>query len=992
MRQKIFLSALFLLFGFMQLMAQQRTITGHVTNSKDDSPIANASVLVGGEKKGVRTDNDGNFSINVSPDAKKLTVSYVGMLAQTVDISTQNNVTVSLATATEALSDVVIVGYGSVRKKDLTGAVSNIQAKDFNKGQINSPEQLLQGKVPGLQITNSSGQPGGITIVKIRGNNSIRTGNTPLYVVDGIPLDGRAPRPNFAPAGVGNTPGGDALTFINPNEIANIEVLKDASASAIYGSRGANGVIMITTKKGPSGPASVHVGASFGVSDIMRNIDVLDAAGYRAALNQFKAPKSDSGANVHPFDEIIRKSYTQNYSVALGGGGENGKYRASFYVSDQDGIILKTNRKKYVGNFNGQYKFLDNRLSVDFMTTVANVVEQIAPISQDAGSGGNLISLALIWNPTLSLKNRDGTFNQTNASGQVNPLALSKAYNDNTSITTILASGAAGYKITPWLEYKFLYGLNYGTGERKGELQGWIKGTGGIADGAGIAAVQQSVLNSQTMTHTLSFTRDVIHNLSINGLLGYEYWSTNLKGNGSSVYAFDYNLDQTKLNGLHYYDNMSDGKQGNLNSYSFKEPKVEIESYFARAIFNYLDKYLLTGTIRRDGSSKFGKNNKIAWFPSVAAAWNITKESFMEGMTFFNQLKLRAGYGETGNQEFPSDAALDVYRYNSYQNLGSAHFGNPDLKWETVKSIDIGLDYAFLNGKVYGAIDYFDKKTEDPIFLTVVSQPTLGGGSLYKNLAGADVTNKGFEFSVGADIVKTRDIGWSVNANFTTVKNKFNYPKAGPGPVAFTGALHGQGSSGAFSEAIADGQPVDVFFVPTFKGFDKNGIGVYSDAASYVDNPNPTSFMGFSTDVSYKKWSLNLGAHGAFGNKIFNNTAMSVLNLSNIIGGRNIASGLVTAGENVANAITPSTRYLEDGGYVKLHNATIKYTAGNIGKVVKNLAVYVSGNNLFVISKYKGFDPEVNVDKALNGIPSIGVDYIGYPTQRTFLIGFNFSL
>jgi iron complex outermembrane receptor protein len=335
---------------------------------------------------------------------------------------------------------------------------------------------------------------------------------------------------------------------------------------------------------------------------------------------------------------------------------------------------------------------------------------------------------------------------------------------------------------------------------------------------------------------------------------------------------------------------------------------------------------------------------------------------------------------------------LDVYRYNSYQNLGSAHFGNPDLKWETVKSIDIGLDYAFLNGKVYGAIDYFDKKTEDPIFLTVVSQPTLGGGSLYKNLAGADVTNKGFEFSVGADIVKTRDIGWSVNANFTTVKNKFNYPKAGPGPVAFTGALHGQGSSGAFSEAIADGQPVDVFFVPTFKGFDKNGIGVYSDAASYVDNPNPTSFMGFSTDVSYKKWSLNLGAHGAFGNKIFNNTAMSVLNLSNIIGGRNIASGLVTAGENVANAITPSTRYLEDGGYVKLHNATIKYTAGNIGKVVKNLAVYVSGNNLFVISKYKGFDPEVNVDKALNGIPSIGVDYIGYPTQRTFLIGFNFSL
>lgn len=973
-------------------MAQQRRVTGKVTNSKDNSPVANASVVVVGEKRGVRTDVDGNFSINVGPTAKELQVSYVGAITQTIDITNESNVTVSLVNSSEALTDVVIVGYGSVRKKDLTGAVSNISAKDFNKGQINSPEQLLQGKVPGLQITNSSGQPGGITIVKIRGNNSIRTGNTPLYVVDGVPLDGRSPRPSFSASGLGQTPGGDALTFINPNEIANVEVLKDASASAIYGSRGANGVIMITTKKGPAGPASVHVGASFGFSDIMRNIDVLDAAGYRAAIKQFKAPNTDSGANINPFDAIIRKSFTQNYSVALGGGSDNAKYRASFFVANQDGIILKTNLKKYIGNFNGQYKFLDNKLSFDFNTTIANVVEQIAPISQDAGSGGNLISLALIWNPTLPLKNGDGTYRQVNASGQVNPLAISAAYNDNTNITTVLASGSAAYKIMPWLEYRMLYGMNYGTGERKGELQGWIKATGGDADGKGIAAVQQSVLYSQTMTHTLMLTRDLTHNLSINGLLGYEYWQTNIKGNGSSVYQFDYNLDQTKLNGLHYYDNMSDGKQENMRIYSYKEPKVEISSYFARAIFNYLDKYLLTGTIRRDGSNKFGKNHKIAYFPSVAAAWNITKEDFMSSMTFFNTLKLRAGYGETGNQEFPADAALDVYHYNSYNNLGSPHFGNPNLKWETVKSVDIGLDYAFLSGKVYGAIDYFSKKTEDPIFLTVVSQPTLGGGSLYTNLNGADVTNKGVEISVGADIVKTRAVAWSINVNYTTVKNKFNYPAAGNGPVAFTGGLHGQGSSGAFSEAIANGQPVDVFYLPTFSGFDKNGIATITDAASYVGNPNPTSFAGFSTDISYKKWSLNLGAHGAFGNKIFNNTAMSVLNISNIIGGRNIASGLVTSGENVANALRPSTRFMENGSYVKLHNATIRYNAGNIGKVLKNLSVYVSGNNLFVISKYKGFDPEVNVDKALNGIPSIGVDYIGYPTQRTFLIGFNFSL
>ena len=991
MRKKLLLSSLLLLFCFFQTMAQQRAITGTVT-STDGTPLVDASVIVVGQKTGVRTGADGTFSINVPTKARQLEISYVGSETQKVDISSASDVKVALVSSSQALTDVVVVGYGSVRKKDLTGAVSSIQAKDFNKGQINSPEQLLQGKVPGLQITNSSGQPGGITIVKIRGNNSIRTGNTPLYVVDGVPLDGRSPRPSFNAAGIGQTPGGDPLTFINPSEIANIEVLKDASASAIYGSRGANGVILITTKKGVSGPPKLEASASFGFSDLMRKVDVLDAAGYKAALNKFQAPLADSGANINPFDAIIRKSFTQNYSVALSGGNGEGKYRASFYAASQDGIILKTNLKKYVGNFNGQYKFFDKKLSFDFNTTFANVGENIAPISQDAGSGGNLISLALIWNPTLVLQRANGIYNQANPSGQVNPLALSAAYNDVANVTTILASASAAYKITPWLEYRLLFGLNYGNGERRSEIQGWIKGTGSNADAKGVASVQNAILSSQTITHTLTAAGDITDKLSINAVAGYEYWNTNYRGTGSSVYQFDYNLDQTKIIPVHYYDNMQDGKQSNLNTYSYKDPKVEIQSYFARAVFNYNDRYLLTGTFRADGSSKFGTNNKYAYFPSVAAAWNITNEAFMKDHTFFNSLKLRAGYGETGNQEFPSDAAYDVYRYNGYQQLGSAHFGNPNLKWETVKSIDIGLDFAFYKGRVYGSVDYFDKKTEDPIFLTVVSQPTQGGGSLYTNLNGAYITNKGVEFGVGADIIEGKKVNLSVNGNLTFVKNKFVFAPAGVNPLAFTGALNGQGTTGAYSEAIANGQPINEFFVPIFQGFDKNGIAQYSPTPQFAGNPNPTAFAGFSTDVSYKKLSLNLGFHGSFGNKIYNNTAMSVLNINNIVGGRNIASGLVTAGESIANAITPSSRFLESGSYVKLHNATLRYELGAIGRFVKGSSVYVSGNNLFVISKYKGFDPEVNVDKSLNGIPSVGVDYIGYPTQRTFLIGFNFNL
>jgi TonB-dependent starch-binding outer membrane protein SusC len=975
----------------LNVYSQTKQIIGNIKDSKGVG-VVGASVVVKGSKGGTTTNAEGGFKLTVAESATTLTVSAIGYTPQDVDISVSNVVAVSLVESTGSLNEVVVVGYGTARKKDLTGSVASVTTKEFNKGQINSPEQLLQGKVPGLQITNSSGQPGGLTVVKIRGNNSIRTGNTPLYVVDGVILDGRSPRPSFAPSGVGTTPASDPLTFINPNEIQEVQVLKDASASAIYGSRGANGVILITTKKGALGPAKIEVNASAGFSDEMRKIDVLDAGGYRAAIAKYGAPNSDSGASVNVFDQILRKSFTQNYSIALSGGNENAKYRASFFAGDQDGIILKTNLKKYVGNFNGQYKFLDKKLGIDFNVTAANVGEHIAPISQDAGSNGNLISLGLIWNPTLALKRSNGTYNQENPSGQVNPLALSDAYNDVTNITTVLGNVNAAYKFTDWLEYRFIYGLNYGTGNRKGEIQGWIKGTGGNADNSGAAAVLSNYLFSQTLTHTLNFNKQLTQDFNLNAVAGYEYWKTEYWGSNTYVYGFDYNLNQLNRTDVHYYDNMDDGKRANLSTGSFRDPKVEIQSYFARAIVNYLDKYILTGTFRADGSSKFGSENRYAYFPSVAASWVISSEDFMKGNTIINTLKLRAGYGQTGNQEFPADAALDVYRYNSNASIATNHFGNKELKWETQESYNVGLDFSLLHNRLNGVIDYFYKKTKDPIFLAVVPQPTGAGGTQYKNLDGAYVRNSGVEIGLWGDIITGRDFNWSANANVTFVKNRFVFPAAGSTPLALTGALHGQGTSGAFSEAIANDQPVDVYYLPQFQGYDKDGIGTYSVAPSYSGDPNPKAFVGFTTDISYKKWSLNLGTHGSFGNKLYNNTAMSVLNISNIIGGRNIASGLVSTSESPANPITTSTRFLESGNYFKLHSASIRYNFGNVGKYLKNLGVFISVNNVFVISKYKGFDPEVNVDKALNGIPSLGVDYIGYPTQRTFLGGLNFTL
>jgi iron complex outermembrane receptor protein len=719
MRKKLFaiaVTGIFLFFS-LSIFAQSKTVTGTVTD-KDGAGVAGASVVVKGSNLGTNTNANGAFTISVPASAKTLVISFVGLAPQEVAIGDAPLSVVMKDATSNDLNEVVVVGYGSVRKRDLTGSVASVTSKEFNTGQINSPEQLLQGKVPGLQITNSSGQPGGLTIVRIRGNNSIRAGNNPLYVVDGIPLDGRTARPNFS-ATVGTSPPADPLTFINPNEIAQVDILKDASASAIYGSRGANGVVLITTKKGMTGPTKIDANASVGVGSVMRKVDVLDAAGYRSAIAKFDAPNSDSGLSIDPFDEILDKgALTQNYSVALGGGGDNGKYRASFFVGDQDGVIRKTNLRKYVGNLNGQFKFMEKKLSLDFSAAVASVEENIAPISQDAGSGGNLISSALIWNPTLTLTRKNGIYNQENPSGLVNPLALSDAYNDITDVTTLLGNFSAGYKFTDWLEYKMLYGVNYSTGNRKAEIQGWIRSIGGNAQDKGEAGVFQNNLKSSTVTHTLNFVKDLSEDFNLNVVAGYEFWRTSFNGFGNYVYEFNYNRTQETQTNVHYYDNMGAGKQGNLQTVSFREPDVDIQSFFARATGNYKDKFLLTATIRADGSNKFGKENRYAYFPSVAAAWNIDHEDFMEDNGFFQSLKLRAGYGETGNQEFASDAPLNVFRWVSFGNFAQIHSPNDSLKWESVSSYNFGVDFAILQGRLYGSVDYFNKTTKDPCYST----------------------------------------------------------------------------------------------------------------------------------------------------------------------------------------------------------------------------------------------------------------------------------
>ncbi len=618
MRKKLLLFGLFLLFAFFPAFAQQRTVTGTVTSS-DGTPLSGASVLVSGTRTGVRTAADGTFSINVPAGAKQLVVSYVGSATQTVDISNTSNVSITLLNSASNLTDIVVIGYGTSRKRDLTGAVTSIKDKDFNQGQITSPDQLLQNKVPGLEITTNSGQPGSVTTVKIRGNNSIRAGNNPLYVIDGVPLDGRTARPSvtLSTGGFGVTPDVNPLLYINPNDIAQIDVLKDASATAIYGSRGANGVIVVTTKKAVSGPTRMDVNVSFG-SDVgyMKKFDVLSTSQFRSALKKYHLDtltvSNDKGGSVDALKAITQHTLSQNYSLAFSGGNETGKFRASFLGSSVNGFLKTTRLDRYIGTFTGEYKFVDNRIVLDFNTVAAHTLDNATLISSTAGSQGNLVSSALSWNPTAAFTRDSGLFvYPTNGSG--NPLALLAGTSDKTNVNTFLANISATVTLVHGLDYKFLYAVNHSAGKRNTSISGYLQGYPGIS-GLGFGAISDQILTSQTFTHTLNYRTEFSDKIHFEALAGYEYWKSNFSNTSFSASGFNTNLNQLNVIPILYTSIMADATTQNLPS-TYVDPTTELQSYFARVNLNFSQKYLLTGTIRADGSTKFGKNNKYGYFP-----------------------------------------------------------------------------------------------------------------------------------------------------------------------------------------------------------------------------------------------------------------------------------------------------------------------------------------------------------------------------------------
>jgi TonB-dependent starch-binding outer membrane protein SusC len=972
--------------------SQTKSITGKVTDDKG-APVQGATVTVKGTKVGASTAADGSFTINVPASTTTLSISSVGFSAQDVSITGQSSVTVALVPTQANLNEVVVIGYGTARRKDLTGAVASVQAKDFNQGTIASPDQLLQNKTPGVEVSTSSGQPGGGTTIKIRGNTSILSGAAqPLVVVDGVPLDGRdaTPAMNLGSNGLpfGTTPNSNPLLYINPYDIQSIDVLKDASSAAIYGSRGANGVLVITTKKASSGQTKVEFNMSIGDNvGYMKTDDLLSASQFRSKLSQYNLTSAgyDSGGNVNALKAISQhKPLIQTYNLSLSGGNDNGKFRASILASANPGILKTTGLDKYLGTFGGTYKIFDKRVTLDFNLIAGHVQLNQTLVTNTAGAGGNLMEWALNWNPTVPFFNSDGSFKSL-ALNTPNPLAALKAFSDQANVNTVLANISATVRIIKGLDYKILYAINDGTGTRYTNFDGWMPGVQGIST-LGLGAIGNSALTSQTFTHTLNYHTDLSSNLRLDAVAGYEYWTTNYRDLTYLNTGFDINKTLGTITGIKNTDQMVDATNKAIIPSNPSDPTVAIQSYFGRVNLNWADKYYLTGTFRGDGSSKFGANNHYGYFPSVGARWVISNEDFLKSSQIFNTLALRGSWGITGSQDFPAGASQAQFAFTQNGAIAQTNVPNPNLKWQKTNAIDIGLDYGLFSGRVYGSLDYYHKNTSQIVDQTNAIQPAPSGTE-FINL-NANLINKGVEFVLGGTVISNKDFSWDAAFNISYNKGKltnFNYA-----PI-LTGQISGNGLSGTTAEVITNNQPLDVFYMPHFLGYTKSGLDSVTTTSQYVGDPNPHILYGFTSTLKYKQLSLIMNFGGAGGYKVFNNTQLAITNIGLFSKGQNVTTHAFAPGETTANGTTVSDKYLESGNFLKLRNLTLKYDVGNIATYFKNVSVFVSGTNLFVVTKFTGFDPEVNIDKSNNGYASRSMEYLPYPTPRIITVGFNTS-
>ena len=983
----------------LPVTAQNVVVSGKVTDSKDGSPIPGVSILVKGTTAGTVTDVNGNYKLSVPSSSKTLVVSYIGYDKKEVQV-TGPTLNITLTPSSTALSEVTVVsiGYGSARKKDVTGAVSNLSSKNFNQGAIQNPVDQLAGKVAGLVITQPGGDPNQKASVRLRGQSSLQGGLSPLFVVDGIILDD----PN-------------QFQNIPPDDIASYDVLKDASASAIYGSRGANGVIIVTTKRGAAGKAVVTYDGLVGSSHQSKYYDLLTPNEFRAAVTQIDPTALstvDKGGNTDWQKAITRTAYQQRHTVSISGGGNNFNYIASANYSDQQGIVINTGKEQLGLRFNGETKALDNKLDIKMGLQNVSTSRKFIDYS----------NFSFMYNspPTYPVKNADGTYYSYSDFNLHNPVQhIQESYLRGYEYLT-LVNGSADYNITNELKVGVL-----GSTTRNN-----VQGHGFIPTFPGEGNVNQA---GQTNENTNSYAG----NIHIN------YDKTFGKGTLSLLGGYEYN-DYLYSNfvafGQQYItpdllDNNLGTGNSQFNAIGSNKTEYELISFFARAAYNYDDRFYVTATIRQDGSSKFGANNQRGWFPSFDLAYRFKKD-LLANVDWIDDMKIRGGYGVTGNSDaigtttsiatvdqtgkyFDASTGYYPYAYAPNQNP------NPLLKWEERHGTNIGLDFSLFNGRLSGDMNYFYDKTKNLLANYTVPRPPFTIATILANVG--TMTNKGFELALTGQIIKGHKLNWTANGQIAFIKTTItslsgDYSYGGNTyPLDATqipqGYAQGRGLSSNPITFLKAGYSPYVFYLPHYTGVNANGHqtfdGVSIDTSDPGGNANPPSHYidpspkfnyGITNTFDYGNWTLNFALRGVYGQKIFNNTLLDVETITRLPG-NNVTREALTNG--IKDAPVSSDLWLESASFLRLDNATVSYSFKNVS-FASTIRAFISGNNLFVITKYRGLDPEVKTENAsggnilfgsnLNGSNNqayIDANYGGqayYPRVRVFTLGVNVTL
>ncbi|MEM8926953.1 MAG: SusC/RagA family TonB-linked outer membrane protein [Bacteroidota bacterium] len=1040
--KSLLLLGTFICFGTIQA----QTVTGTVSDAS--GPLPGASVVVKGTTNGTQTDFDGNYTLNEVAGDATLVFSYIGFATQEVAVNGQTTINVTLQEDATALDEVVIIGYGQTTIKDATGAVASVTSEDFNAGIIASPEQLIQGKAAGVQITQTSGEPGAGVELRIRGTTSVRSNNNPLFVVDGVPLAGDDTSANGQDLGLGSSTSRNPLNFLNPADIESMSILKDASATAIYGSRGANGVVIITTKSGRGGSGTFEFSSSLSIATPGNDFDLLDrdtfldaAVDFNLAVQQGVITPTqalaevDAGSNTNWQDVATRTSVSQNQNLTWSKNYGKGNIRATLGYGKQFGVVEQSSLERLTGRVNWSHRFLDDKLTVSAQATVSRVNDETPPLSSTAGFAGDLLGASYSANPTWPDR---ADFNP--GGNLLNPRNLLTSIQTTANTNRFLGNISAEYAFTPELKGKITYGIDTSESTQFSVINGDILGfTNGTAVNGRGAVNDIEVLNN-LLTATLNYSKE-FENSTLDVLIGYEFQDFGREGRNVSGWGFE----TTDLNqmgeDLEDSANIIEGQiDGAYQQYGFgtnrsdifinrlvpgdlptelapQQIKVrsiftdtfdftdELQSYFGRIKYTIAGKYLFTGTLRADGSTRFGPDNQYGYFPSGAFAWQIGEEDFIGDN--ISTLKLRLNAGITGNQDglgFGNFVRRERFAVEGIQNGGELNrpglnpvsFVNNELKWEETLQYGLGIDFGFNNDRFSGSIDVYRKETTDLLLQTESAQPAPQP-FVFQNLEDGTVINQGVELLLNYDIIQSEDFNWSASFNFAYNDNEFeDFDGSIP-----AGRIRGQGLTNAFAQLLTGGQPLFSYFVRQFEEFDANGQPVFTggiDNQVFVgENAIPDVTTGLNLNFSYKNWDLSTFFTGQFGFSVYNNTRNAFFTAGSIANARNVTTDVLTSGESGIAEASVSDFFLEDGDFVRFQNATLGYNVPLTGEgTFKSLRLTLTGQNIFLITDYNGLDPEVSTQTVPgngldgnNNLPSAGIDYTAFPRPRTFTIGVN---